>query len=144
MMQFLGCLETALVNLGGHLSPSVRQRLNAPPSQDQQQEDSGSREQQQLSKTDSILGIKILPLSLIGKKKVIDISELAKKLPKNNTLYESFQLKKESLMSDGKSQSCDKPSDPSSTSTPSEDVDVKVSGGEEADEKQAENGVKQV
>jgi len=71
-MQFLGCLETALVNLGGNLSPSVRQRLTSQTSQDQQTETISQKDLEQPVKSDTLLGIKskILPLSLLGRKKV--------------------------------------------------------------------------
>jgi len=73
LMQFLGCLESALVSIGGKLEPSVKHRL-------QQQNEQATSQQQQphplstQTSTDSILGFsarKILPLSLVRKKKVI-------------------------------------------------------------------------
>ena len=69
-MQFLSCLESALTALGGKLEPSVKQRLQQQQLQEVQQL------QQQLCtqhSSDSILSFsarRILPLSLVRKKKV--------------------------------------------------------------------------
>ena len=70
LMQFLSCLESALTALGGKLEPSVKQRLQQQQLQEVQQL------QQQLCtqhSSDSILSFsarRILPLSLVRKKKV--------------------------------------------------------------------------
>jgi hypothetical protein len=75
-MQFLGCLESALITLGGKLEPSVKQRLQQQQQQSSQQQHLMQQQHQQLSlqnSNDSILSFsarRILPLSLVRKKKV--------------------------------------------------------------------------
>jgi len=87
--QFLGCIETALVNIGGSFSPSVIKQNTETTKDDEQQQESFSfpLERHLIVKKDSLLNLtsKILPLSSISKKKVFYLftSEIGISMQKN-------------------------------------------------------------